>query len=115
LDRRARKRLRKVQKFYDKYGLYSLIVGRFIPFGVRNAIFMSSGITKIPFTRFLWFDLIACFIWTSICFTGFYLIGHSYETVKHFLASFYLLIFAAFGVTVISFIWYKKRKNKATL
>ena len=105
-------RLEKIQKFYEKYGLFTLIIGRFIPFGVRNSIFMSSGMTKVPFLKFALRDLIACFIWTTLCFTCFYLLGQSYETVKHFLKSFYLILFSAFGVTVIGFIWYKKKKKR---
>jgi membrane-associated protein len=85
-------RIDKIQKFYEKYGLFTLIVGRFIPFGIRNSIFMSSGMAKVPFLRFAMRDLIACFIWTSLCFTCFYLLGQSYETIKQFLKSFYLLL-----------------------
>lgn len=108
-------RLQKIQKFYEKYGLYTLIIGRFIPFGVRNAIFMSTGMAKVPFFRFALRDLLACFIWSTLLFFCFYLLGHSYETVKHFLKSFYIVLFAAFGVTVIGFIWYKRKKKRTAI
>lgn len=108
-------RLAKIQKFYEKYGLFTLIIGRFIPFGVRNSIFMSSGMTKVPFLRFAARDFVACFIWTTLCFICFYLLGQSFEAVKHFLKSFYLLLFSAFGVTVIGFIWYKRKKKRTAI
>jgi membrane protein DedA with SNARE-associated domain len=76
---------------------------------------MSTGMTKVPFLKFAIRDLVACFIWTSICFASFYLLGQSYETVKHFLKSFYLILFSAFGVTVIGFVWYKKKKKRTAL
>ena len=104
-------RLFRIQKFYEKHGLLTLVIGRFIPFGVRNAIFMTTGMSKVSFVKFALRDLLACFLWTSICFTSFYALGHSYEAIKQFMQSFHLLVFSAFGVTVIGFIWYKKRKK----
>ncbi len=106
-------RLSRVQTFYEKYGLLTLILGRFIPFGVRNAIFFSTGMSKVSFPKFIFRDFLACFIWTAVSFSVFYALGHSYETIKHFLQSFYIFVLAAFGVTVIGFIWYKKRKKPA--
>ena len=41
--------------FYKKYGALTLVIGRFIPFGVRNAIFLTSGISKMPFAKFFIF------------------------------------------------------------
>ncbi len=52
-------RLLKIQGFYEKYGLLTLIIGRFIPLGVRNAIFMTSGISKVSFGKFALRDFIA--------------------------------------------------------
>lgn len=107
-------RLKKMQKFYEKYGFFTLLIGRFIPFGVRNGIFMSTGMSRMSFFRFALQDLVACLIWAPICFFSFYLLGQSYESVKHFLQSFHLILFAALGVTVIGVIWYKKRKKITT-
>ena len=34
----------QISKFYDKYGPLTLVFGRFIPFGVRNGLFLTSGL-----------------------------------------------------------------------
>ena len=104
-------RLQKIQNFYNRYGFFTLLLGRFIPFGVRNAIFMTTGMSKVPFFRFALRDLVACLTWTSISFFCFFWLGQSYEAIKDFLKSFHLFLFLAFGVTVIAFIWYKRKKK----
>lgn len=108
-------RLAKIQAFYGNYGFLTLALGRFIPFGFRNGLFMTAGIAKMPFTKFLWRDLIACFIWTSLSFSIFFLLGHNYELLCHYLKTFNIFIFSAFGVTVITLLWYKKIRKKKQL
>jgi membrane-associated protein len=104
-------RLAKIRQFYEKYGLWTLIVGRFIPFGARNCIFMSSGMSKLSFGKFILKDALACTIWCSTAFYFFFTLGKNYETLWGYLRTFNLLIFAAFSVTVIGIIWYKRRKK----
>ncbi len=106
-------RIEKIQKFYNRHGLWTLILGRFIPFGVRNCIFMSSGISKVPFFRFALQDLPACLIWTSLSFYLFYSLGKNFHTLLTHLKIVNVIIFLAFGVTVITLLWYKRRKKTA--
>lgn len=106
-------RISKIQKFYAKHGLWTLIAGRFIPFGVRNCIFMSSGMSQVPFLRFALQDLPACLLWTSSSFYLFFTLGKNFQTVLSHLKIVNLIIFLAFGVTVITVLWYKRRKKTA--
>lgn len=105
-------RLKKVGKFYEKYGLLTLLVGRFIPFGVRNCIFMTTGMSKANFRKFIVRDALACSIWASVCFFGFYRLGQNYELLLSKVKTLNLFIFLAFGVTVIALVWYKKYRKK---
>jgi membrane-associated protein len=104
-------RLAKIKRFYDKNGLWALILGRFIPFGVRNCLFMSSGMSRLHFGKFILMDALACTLWCSTTFYLFFTLGKNYETLWHTLKTFNLLIFSAFSVTVIALIWYKRRKK----
>jgi membrane protein DedA with SNARE-associated domain len=104
-------RIARIRLFYSKYGLFALIIGRFIPFGVRNSLFMSSGIAKVPFLRFVIHDFCACLIWTTLGFTCFYFLSQHYESAISYLRSFYLLFLIALGLAVIGLIWYKGRKK----
>lgn len=108
------KRVEKLNKFYTKHGFSTFIIGRFIPFGVRNCLFMSSGISKVHFGKFALYDSIACLIWATITFFLFFRLGSNYEMLLHYLKTFNLVIFFVFGLTVISIVWYKRRKRKTT-
>ncbi len=107
----SRERLEKIKIFYEKYGLWTLILGRFIPFGVRNCIFMSSGMSRLSFGKFALMDALACSLWCSLAFWLFYALGQSYQVIWNYVKVFNTFIFIGFGVTVISFIWYKRRKK----
>lgn len=104
-------RMNKIKRFYEKHGIWTLLLGRFIPFGVRNCIFMSSGISKLSFGKFILLDALACSLWCSVLFFLFYSIGHNFQALWQTLKAFNLFIFAGFSVTVIGIIWYKIRKN----
>lgn len=100
-------RLEKAQRFYQRHGFWTLLIGRFIPFGVRNCLFMSSGMSRLSFKKFALWDLFACFIWSFSIFHLVYYLGHN----PRYLKVFNLILFSAFAVTLILFIWYKRKKK----
>ena len=102
------KRITSMQNFYQKYGLWAFILGRFIPFGARNALFLTSGMSRIPFARFAFFDSIACLIWVSTCFSVFFHLGQNFEKLWEYAKAFNTYIFLAFSIAVIAIFWYKR-------
>lgn len=58
----TRERMEWLRHYYAKFGVYTFIVGRFFPGGFRNALFLSSGLTKMPFHLFIMRDGLACLI-----------------------------------------------------
>jgi membrane protein DedA with SNARE-associated domain len=106
-------RLEKIQRFYGRHGFWTLVLGRFIPFGVRNCIFMSSGMSRLSFLKFALWDLVACLTWSSLTFYIFFTLGQNYQLLFDHLKIINTVIFLAFSVTVIGFIWYKRRKKQA--
>jgi len=105
-------RLTKVGAFYDKHGFLTLLFGRFIPFGIRNCIFMTAGMSHSHFGRFAMRDMVACFVWVTTCFYAFYNIGLNYQLLMQRVKIINIGIFLAFSVTVIGLVWYKKHKKK---
>tara|TARA_B110000908_G_C10137563_1_gene395206 strand:+ start:404 stop:1000 length:597 start_codon:yes stop_codon:yes gene_type:complete len=76
-------KIEMISNFYKRYGILTLIIGRFIPFGVRNALFISAGIAKMPALKFAVSDLIACTISSVFFFCLYYTFGESViELVK---------------------------------
>ena len=69
------KHIQKVGQFYQQYGVVVLLVGRFIPFGVRNALFFTAGLSKMNAWKFALADLLACLLSCSTYFTLYYTFG----------------------------------------
>lgn len=105
----------KVAAFYKKFGFFAFFICRFIPFGVRNAFFMSSGFSKVPFRKFALLDALACTIWSSLLFTLIYKLGTNFDAVLQHLKHLNILIFSIFGISFAAYFIYKYiKRTKST-
>ena len=102
-------RLAKISGFYEKYGIWTLIFGRFIPFGARNGLFLTAGLSKMNALKFALSDLVAATISCGVYFTLYYKYG---ESVIASIKQFNLFIFAVAIIVAVSF-YVKKRKEKS--
>lgn len=73
-------RIDRVKLFYIRYGIITLMIGRFIPFGVRNALFMTAGLARMNHLVFLIVDFFTVLVSCSIYFTLYYRYGE--EVIK---------------------------------
>lgn len=73
------------EAFFRKYGFLALFIGRLIPFGVRNSVFMVAGAGKMGFGRFLLGDGLSCLLFSSVVFFLAFRAGEQYDQVHHFL------------------------------
>ncbi len=108
------KKIDQIHDYYAKYGFLTLMVGRFIPFGVRNGLFLTAGLGKMPFGRFLLSDGIACLLSNTVLFSLAYTVGKNYDALITTLKTFNIFLFSAFAVAIIGFIWYKRKKKAVT-
>jgi membrane protein DedA with SNARE-associated domain len=109
-----RRRIDQVHHYYAKYGFWTLLIGRFIPFGVRNGLFLTAGLGKMPFGKFILSDGIACLCSNTALFYLAYAVGKNYQILLEALKTFNIFLFAFFGLSIIGFIWYKRKKKPAT-
>ena len=100
-------RVAKISAYYQKYGVMTLILGRFIPFGVRNALFLTAGLGKMNFTKFALSDLLACTI-SSVCFFNLYY--YYGETVIDYIKQGNMVVFGLVLILVGIF-WYKNKRT----
>lgn len=106
-------RVDKLSHFYNKYGFWTLLLGRFIPFGVRNALFITAGLGKMPFWRFIIADGIACIISNAALFSLAYWLGNNYTALFGALKIFNIVLFASAALlATIALFWYKKKFRK---
>lgn len=106
-----KRRLNRINDYYRKYGVATLLIGRFIPFGVRNCLFMTAGMAKMPFFKFIVTDGIACLASNSLLFWLAYTFGKHYDVVKSYHGIFEIILFVGFVVALIGTLWYKKAKK----
>jgi membrane-associated protein len=76
-------RIARLSHYYEKFGIFTFIIGRFFPGGVRNALFMTAGMSKMPFLTFIMRDGIAALISSSILFYLGYIFGQNYDLIVH--------------------------------
>lgn len=107
-----KERLGQVKQYYAKYGILTLLVGRFIPFGVRNCLFAAAGMGKMRFWKFLLGDGIACLISNTTLFTLAFFCGKNYQILLDKLKVLNVAFFLFFLVALIGLIWYKKSQKK---
>ncbi len=107
------KKMKKIESFYEKYGFWTLMVGRFIPFGVRNLLFITAGMGRMNFLKFILSDGIACLTSNATLFYLAYSFGKNYELLferlQMFNIAFFITIFLFIGVMVGLYI--RSRRN----
>lgn len=107
-----KRKLAKIKIIYRKHGFLTLLIGRFIPFGIRNCLFFTAGLTKMNFIKFLISDGIACLCSNITLFAIAYSIGKNYLALYHYVKKVNIFIFLLFAFTIISFICYYRWKKK---
>ena len=102
-------KVEKVRKFYRKNGFLTLLLGRFIPFGVRNALFITAGLFKMNFIKFALFDFVAVTLTCSIYFTLYYTFGNDVIT---YIKKGNIIIFTIFLMLAVIYFYRKKIRKK---
>ena len=108
----SKEKVDQLSGFYEKYGVLTLIFGRFIPFGVRNGLFMTAGLSKMNFIKFALADLLACTVSCTLFFNLYYKFG---ETVIEYVKKGNMIIFGVFIVGITIYFLKKKKSESTTL
>jgi membrane-associated protein len=87
--------LERTYRFYEKHGGRTVILGRFIPMMRSFAPFIG-GIARMPYKRFLAYNISGALIWTTLFTFGGYFFGSIQIVRRHFS----LIIL---GIVIISF------------
>jgi len=67
--------LQRAHDFYEKYGGRAVILARFVPI-VRTFCPPVAGAAKMPYTRYLAFDIFGGIFWVGAMILGSYSLGH---------------------------------------
>jgi membrane-associated protein len=67
--------LRRTQRFYDKYGGVTIIIGRFVPV-IRTFAPFLAGVAGMPYRRFLSYNVVGGILWITLLVYAGYLFGN---------------------------------------
>lgn len=101
-------RVDRLNHYLKKNGPITIFLCRFIPFGVRNALFLTAGLGKMDARKFAFFDFLAC---TISCTTFFSLYYHYGQDVVEYVKKGNIVIFSI-ACTVLAIILIRKKLKK---
>lgn len=105
-------RVEKLHFYYEKYGIWTFIIGRFLPGGVRNGLFITSGLGKMPFGIFLLRDCTACLFSTLVLFSLGHFFAENWSLLYQYFKTFDEIILSLIFLIIISttlFFWRRKK------
>jgi membrane protein DedA with SNARE-associated domain len=107
----SRGHLRLAHRFFGKFGLWAVFVGRLLPI-VRTYISFPAGLSKIGYLRFMLATMAGAIPWNfALAYAG-YRLGQHYETVAATLGPFAIPI--AIGVVILLGVawWFGRRMGE---
>ena len=100
--------LERTKAFYDKYGAFSIVMGRFVPI-VRTFVPFLAGVAQMPYRTFFVYNVIGGVAWISSLMYAGYLFGNMPWVKKN-------LSLIVIGIVIVSIlpmvikIWQERRK-----
>ena len=114
LTRLSSQRRLTIERFFHRYGFLTLFIGRMIPFGIRNSVFMAAGAGKMHFGRFLLGDGLGCLLFSSAVFFLAFRAGENYDSLHRFLSSMgYVAAIVALFTIIAWVLWTRLAKETA--
>ncbi len=103
-----RRHLERAKEFYDKHGVRTIIMARFVPI-LRTFVPIVAGVVQMNYRLFVINNIIGAFLWAAgITSLGYYL-GAKVPAVSHYLTPIILVIIVA---TMIPLAWDFFRKGR---
>lgn len=92
--------LSKTQKFYARWGSFTVVAARFAPMARTFAPFVA-GIGKMEYRKFIIYNVFGAILWVSI----FLFAGHFFGNLPIVKRNFHIVIFGVIGVSLIPIAW----------
>jgi membrane protein DedA with SNARE-associated domain len=110
---KMKERIVSLHIYFKKYGGKTLFFGRFIPFGVRNIMFITAGLVRVNIFKFMIIDFLALSVTSTILFAVGYKFGENIDLIMIYLSKYKITIFFIFLTVILIFILkhFLKRKS----
>ncbi|MGL4522078.1 MAG: DedA family protein [Bacilli bacterium] len=104
----------RTQKWFDKYGIWTVFFCRFIPL-IRSLISIPAGMAKMNIGAFFLFTTLGTVLWNFALIQTGAILGDSWETVLHYMEYYSTFIYIGIAIAIcaiIIFIWKRNKKYK---
>lgn len=108
------KRIKRLHHYYEKFGVFVFVVGRFMPGGIRNGLTLTAGMGKMPFLKFILRDGVGCLLATSTIFTIGYVFASKHDEIFQAMKRYEEIagaIIVLILISVIIYIWYHRKSD----
>jgi membrane-associated protein len=105
-----KKYLEMADSFYKRYGLMAFVVGRFLPV-IRTFIPILSGMVRIPFGKFLIYNVVGAVCWISSMVLLGHWLGNLIPNLINYIEYIIVLLIVVTAIPVI--ITYRRNSNGA--
>lgn len=92
--------LEQTERFYDKWGAFTIVAARFAPI-VRTFAPFIAGIGSMKYKKFVSYNVAGAILWV---FT-FVLAGHFFGNIPVVKKNFHIVIFGVIGVSLLPMLW----------
>jgi membrane-associated protein len=104
----------KAHAFYERYGGAAIVIARFVPI-VRTFVPVIAGIGKMPYSKFLAYNVVGAFAWILSMGLGGYFLGgfasaHGFPLEKHIEKVIVVVVFLSILPAIVG---YLRERNKA--
>ncbi len=107
----------RVEKLIEKFGGFAIIISKYI-YGIRVAVCLSYGVSKMPYLRFLGLSTISCSLWVLLLSgLGYFFSGAITSMIGDFkqvgFALFFIVMFGVIVFYVLERYWLSERVEAA--
>jgi len=103
--------IKTAEEFYNRYGMRTLVIGRFLPV-VRTFAPIVAGIIQMPFGRFMLANIAGALAWVGSLVTLGYYLGKVWPQAEEYLGYIILLLILVTAIPVIRTYLGAKKRNR---
>ncbi len=100
----------RTQQFYEKYGVKTIIIARFVPI-VRTFAPFVAGVGSMKYSRFMTYNVVGAVAWTFVCVLAGYFLGNIPFVQKRFEVVILLIIFVSILPGIIGYLQERKKAS----